>query len=250
LPRRRIEFERGQRHHRARSSPVRRLLVVNLTEFAACRRQLTKLRVVAMMSWEIQRIDSQIVVRGSMKSGALYMWALLALLPPMGAGIGHAAEIGWPEAIARLAGERTKAETCVGLLKRYGTDAQITRSRLIYAEAKANSDAVIAGLVTALAQRSNPESLQSLDAKLARGTAGLVDFCNTVADLLPSTAGQKSVLVDILKATIEPVLKSVSEAVTALYNNHRKDDALTRQTIQTQLEAAKWPDFAEVKTAS
>jgi hypothetical protein len=37
--------------------------------------------------------------------------------------------------------------------------------------------------------------------------------------------------------------------VAALYNNHRKDDALTIETIKTQLEAAKWPNFAEVKAA-
>ena len=43
--------------------------------------------------------------------------------------------------------------------------------------------------------------------------------------------------------------QGISEGVAALYNNHRKDKALTRQTIQTQLEAAKWPDFGEVKAA-
>ena len=47
----------------------------------------------------------------------------------------------------------------------------------------------------------------------------------------------------MVNAAVEPVIKALSEAVAALYNNHRKDDALTRQTIQTQLEAAKWPDF-------
>ena len=36
--------------------------------------------------------------------------------------------INWQEAIARLAGERTKAETCVSLLKRHGNDAQISRA--------------------------------------------------------------------------------------------------------------------------
>ena len=35
--------------------------------------------------------------------------------------------------------------------------------------------------------------------------------------------------------------------IGTLYNNHRKDDALTIETIKTQLEAAKWPNCAEVQ---
>jgi hypothetical protein len=56
-------------------------------------------------------------------------------------------------------------------------------------------------------------------------------------------------LTDIAKAAIEPLLKMLSDGVSALYNNHRTDDALTRRTIQTQLEAARWPAFSEVKAA-
>jgi hypothetical protein len=48
---------------------------------------------------------------------------------------------------------------------------------------------------------------------------------------------------------IEPLLKMLSDGVSALYNNHRTDDALTRRTMQTQLEAARWPTFSEVKPA-
>ena len=39
----------------------------------------------------------------------------------------------------------------------------------------------------------------------------------------------------------------LSDGVSALYTNHRSDDALTRRTIQTQLESARWPAFSEVK---
>ena len=57
-------------------------------------------------------------------------------------------------------------------------------------------------------------------------------------------------LTGIVAAAVEPVIKALSEAVAAIYNNHRKDDALTIETIKTQLEATKWPDFAEVKPAN
>jgi hypothetical protein len=175
--------------------------------------------------------------------------ALLVLLALMGSAISQPATISWPEAVAQLAGERAKAETCVALMKKYGDDAQIARAQLTYTSAKADSDAVIAGLITALSAGQAPASLASLQTKLSSGVSGLVEFCGTVSNLLPNTAGQKNVIVDIAKVAIEPLLKMLSDGVSALYNNHRTDDALTRRTIQTQLEAARWPTFSEVKAA-
>jgi hypothetical protein len=48
---------------------------------------------------------------------------------------------------------------------------------------------------------------------------------------------------------IEQLLKMLSAGVSTLYNNYRTEDALTRETIKTQLEAARWPAFSEVKAA-
>jgi hypothetical protein len=46
-------------------------------------------------------------------------------------GVGGLAQaeqpIGWQEAVARLAGERTKAETCARLLKQYGDKAAVAQ---------------------------------------------------------------------------------------------------------------------------
>jgi hypothetical protein len=136
-----------------------------------------------------------------------------------------------------LAGERAKAETCVALMKKYGDDAQIARAQLTYTNAKADSDAVIAGLITVLSAGQAPASLSSLQTKLSS------------SNLIPNTVGQKNVVTDIAKVTIGPLLTMLSDGVSALYNNHRADDALTRRTIQTQLEAARWPTFSEVKAA-
>lgn len=84
---------------------------------------------------------------------------------------------------------------------------------------------------------------------MSSGVSGLADFCGTVSKLLPETAGQKNVVAGIVQAAIEPLLKMLSDGVSTLYNNHRADDALTRATIKTQLEAARWPAFSEVKAA-
>jgi hypothetical protein len=182
-----------------------------------------------------------------MRRVGMHVWILLVLLIGAPPGVSQAAGIAWPEAVARLAGERSKAEICIALLKGHGDTEQVSRGRLAYGAAKADFDAVIAGLVTALAEGGSPESLPSLQAKLERGASGLGELCKAVADLVPSALGQKGIFDDVVRAAIEPLIKVLSEGVATLYTDHRKDNALTRQTIQTQLEAAKWPDFGAVE---
>jgi hypothetical protein len=177
--------------------------------------------------------------------------ALLALLVLTGSAIGQPAAISWPDAVGQIAGERAKGEACVALLKKYGDDAQKAGGEITYTNAKAGFDAVIAGLIVALSTGQTPESLPSLQAKLSSGVSGLVEFCGTVRNLLPKAAGQteKSVMVDITMIPFEQLFKILSDGVSALYTNHRSDGALKRGTIQTQLEAARWPAFSEVKAA-
>jgi hypothetical protein len=182
-------------------------------------------------------------------SAFLALLALFVLTSPV---IAQPAEISWSDAVGQIAGERAKAETCVGLMKKYGDDAQKARGQITYTNAKADFDAVIAGLIVALSAGQTPASLSSLQDKLNSGASGLAGFCGTVLNLLPKTAGQteKGVMIDIAKMIpFEQLLKTLSEGVSALYTNHRNDDALTRKTIQTQLEAARWPTFSEVKAA-
>jgi hypothetical protein len=70
------------------------------------------------------------------------------------------------------------------------------------------------------------------------------------SDLLPSSsATNKGILDDIVKGAIQPVIDALSEGVATIYKNYRNDQALTRETIKTQLEATKWPNFPEVKAA-
>jgi hypothetical protein len=156
----------------------------------------------------------------------------------------------WPEAVAPLATGRAQAENAVRLLKRYGNEAQIARGQLIYAKAKSDSDAVIAGLITALATRDAPGSLPFLQAKLTSSAAGLEEFCNLVNDIISNITptGQKDVWSTLAKITnFGPLMKALSDGIATIYNNYRSDHALIRKSIQTQLEAARWPDFAKVE---
>jgi hypothetical protein len=86
--------------------------------------------------------------------------ALLALPVLTGSALSQPATITWPEAVAQLAGERAKAETCVALMKKYGDEAQIARAQLAYTNAKADADAVIAGLIAALSAGQAPTANQ------------------------------------------------------------------------------------------
>ena len=172
---------------------------------------------------------------------------LLLLLAVSVAGTGvHAQEINWQEAVARLARERTLAETCVALLKRYGDKAAQDRSSVAYGEAKAEYDGVIAGLVVALARKSQPESLTDLQSRLQRGFDKRETFCRSVEPLLPKTQGEKSPIADIVGGVVKPVI----DAIVAIWSRTRDDDALMRKTIQTQLEATSWLAFDKVAPSS
>jgi hypothetical protein len=187
-----------------------------------------------------------------MKSRSARFAVLLALFVLTDGVIAQPVAISWPDAVGQIASERTRAETCVALMKKYGDDPQRARGEITYANAKTDFDAAIAGLIVALNAGGTPASLPSLQARLSRGASGLAEFCATVIKLLPNKNGQteKDVWMDIAKMIpFDQLLKSLSDGVAALYSNRRNDDVLTRRTIQTQLEAARWPAFSEVKAA-
>jgi hypothetical protein len=151
-------------------------------------------------------------------------------------------EITWQEAVTRLAHERTQAETCVRLLKKYGDAVAIDRGSLAYGEAKAEYDGIIAGLCVAVAQKEQPSSLADLKERLQRGFEKREAFCKSVQALIPPRGGEKGVVDQIVSALLKPLI----EAIQAIYIRARNDSELTRETIRTQLEATLWPGFTVV----
>lgn len=173
-------------------------------------------------------------------------WLLLTLAVSVAAAPLRAQEINWQEAVSRLARERTLAETCAALLKKYGDRATQAQLSVTYGEAKAEYDGVIAGLVVALARKGQPESLPDLQARLQRGFDKREAFCRSVDPLVPKSHGQKSLIADIVEGAVKPLI----DAVVAIWSRTRDDDALMRKTIQTQLEATSWPAFDKVVPSS
>jgi hypothetical protein len=156
--------------------------------------------------------------------------------------LAHAEEINWEEAVARLSRERTLAETCTAMLKKYGDNATQARLSTTYNEARADYDGVIAGLVVALARKGQPEALPDLQARLQRGFDKRDEFCRKVDALIPKRQGEKGPMADILEGALKPVI----DALVAIWSRTRDDDALMRKTIQSQLEAASWLAFDKV----
>src|SRR5262249_9513906 len=150
----------------------------------------------------------------------------------------------WPEAVATLAAERTRAETCARLLKRHagGDAAGVSGGGLAYAAAKGEVDAVLAGLTVVLAQRGPPPDLADLEARLTSGVQAREAFCMQVTALVPPDPGTRDLLVPLLGAFLPPLL----EAARTLYTGQTERDRLLRQTIQTQLEATQWARFADI----
>jgi hypothetical protein len=177
-----------------------------------------------------------VTARRHLKHG---IWLLVLLAGP---ALGQGEAIGWQEAVARLAHERTRAETCVRLLKKYGDDGAVSRGDLTYGEAKAEVDAVIAGLIVALTKEEEPATLPDLETRLVRGVAGREAFCEQVKPLLPAATGEKNFIAELVTGALEPLIAAVKE----IYLDAEEADRLTRLTIQTQLEATKWPAFADI----
>lgn len=180
--------------------------------------------------------------KGRLTRGHPGICVLVALL--LMPAVARSQAMRWPEAVAALAAERTRAETCGRLLKRHAGDdkAALSRGELTYAAAKAEVDAVIAGLTVVLAERGTPPDLPDVEVRLTRGVQAREVFCRQVMTLVPDDPGTRDLLVPLLGAVLPPLL----EAARTLYTGQTAQDRLLRQTIQTQLEATTWAPFADL----
>jgi hypothetical protein len=152
--------------------------------------------------------------------------------------------LGWPEVIALLAKAKTQATTCVQVLKSNGDKASLARAQLTYGMAEGEMDGIIAGLTIALVQGGDPSNLPTAQAGLETTGSGLKEICDAaVKTITPNTKG---VWEELAKGPIEPLIKAISDGVGALWTRHVEKDTLEIETKKSQLEAAKWPAFADI----
>jgi hypothetical protein len=111
-----------------------------------------------------------------MKTTARLLSAVVALAALIAtkavAAADQPAPIGWPEAVARLAAERTRAMNCAARARTLDA-ATAERFGATYTEAKADIDGVIAGLAVVLTQGGGqPTALPDLEQRMVMGFAG------------------------------------------------------------------------------
>jgi hypothetical protein len=162
------------------------------------------------------------------------------------ASIGPAATqgtVGWPDTIDLLNHERSQAEECTSLLKDTAGETAIAQGRMVYINAKAASDGAIAGLEVALIQGYRPETLKGIHADLDSAGTGLQEVCDAAKKAASEVSGTKSIVSDIVKAAVEPVIAAIKDGVSALWDQRLKQEQAEIDSIKGQLEVAKWPDF-------
>jgi hypothetical protein len=154
------------------------------------------------------------------------------------------AALGWPEVIALLTKARTQATTCIEVLKSSGDKAALASARLTYGMAEGEMDGVIAGLTTALVEGGDPDRLPTVRTSLETSGKGLKEICDAaVKTITPNTKG---VLEELAKGPVEPLIKSISDGVGAVWTRHVEREKLELETKKSQLEAAKWPKFGDI----
>lgn len=159
----------------------------------------------------------------------------------------EAAALAWPDAIARLAAERTRAITCAAHARALAGDTAALAAA--YGEAKAEMDGIIAGLSVALAEGRKPKALDDLPQRLEAAVTQREAFCRAVAERLPPAAtGTRLAMSDVLG--LGKLVKELVEAGMSIWQRIADADKLRRDTIRAQLEATRWPSFGDVPPAA
>jgi hypothetical protein len=184
---------------------------------------------------------------------ARWLMAMLLLAPLLGA----AEEIGYREAVDRLAQERTLAESCASILKTFADDDPMARiqGQRLYARAKADVDGLIAMLVVDLANDRSPAEIPELSQRLAAVPAQRRIFCEHVdaavgADVRAQAEDTRDgLLAALLAEGIGDAVGGTIEAGVEIWKEYRRADEVRRQTIASQIEAQRWLPYAEVPKA-
>ena len=155
----------------------------------------------------------------------------------------RAQTLGWPEATEALAQEKSKAQACVDLLKSIEDAKVLAEVRPIYADAKATSDGIIAGLTTVLIKRAKPADLPHVRSSLEKAGLGLQQVCDAAAKAAQGSTGAKGPIDQIITDSIGPIIDALKSAVGGIWNYWVETNKIEREMILKQLSDAKWPDL-------
>jgi hypothetical protein len=153
------------------------------------------------------------------------------------------AATGWPDVTAKLAQAKTQARACINLLKSVGDKNAILQAQIAYGPAQAAADGAINGFTTALVQGSAPQNLPTLQTYLDSMGVGLQAVCDTAVKSAKAATGTKGVLDKAVTAAVGPIIDALKSAAVTVWGQHVQQAKLELETIKTQLDKARWPDF-------
>ena len=170
---------------------------------------------------------------------------LCAVLAGPAAAEEHAG-VNWQDAVAELAAERSRAEGCVSLAKQtfVTPGPEIGSVQLDYGEAKSQMDAIVGALVVVLAREGAPADFATLETRLAEAVALREGICSRVMKAMFKHGDEqtKGLLTEIVGKGVAAMITAIKD----IYVYHQEEDVLERKTIQTQVEATRWRDFADI----
>ena len=174
----------------------------------------------------------------------LATWAALIAWPSV-------ADVGWRQAVDRLAQERALAEGCAEILKAFGDSAPMARvqGQRLYARARADADGLITLLTVDLAGERSPAEIPELRQRLEAVIEQRRALCRHVDAAIRTAARQpveRTRAADLLAEGSGAGASSLIEAAVQIWQAYRRADQARREAIIAALEAARWRAYAEV----
>jgi hypothetical protein len=165
-----------------------------------------------------------------------------------------AQDFAWPQAVERLAREKTLAEACASILKTFADGAPMARvqGERLYARAQADMDGLVRLIIADLASERSPAERPELRHLLEAVPRQRQALCDHVAAAIgpalrarPEHAGAT----DLLEEGRRELAGAMSDAAVGIWQAYRAADQAERATIIAQIKAARWLPYADVPAA-
>jgi hypothetical protein len=198
---------------------------------------------------------SRLNAAASHRSPVLNRRLILASLALLGTGKSICAtvsdEAALSDAVRFLAHEKSAAEQYAVILSTVGkTDtAQYVRGIELYADAKAEFDALIAELKFDLARGNDPARSAKFTEALQRAAEKRVAFTSFVShEVVDKFQGARPGLPDVLNVVPE-LVKAISDAGLSIWKAYRDTGKDRRDAILNELGRLEWRPFSELVKA-
>ena len=120
----------------------------------------------------------------------------------------------------------------------------IATAKATYETAKPRIDGAIAGLIAALVEGGKPDAFPTVRDDLESSGQSLKKICDSAVKTVPPNT--KGVEEAVASAVVEEAVKPIVDWLGEKWARLMEPDALERATKKSQLEAAKWPAFADI----